>query len=284
MARIGADLDQLRATIAAFRQGSAHLNEASQQALQAMQSMQSGPWAGRHRQQAEAIWTRIQTQLSAAVDELERLTARTERFANNLEAASSRFGDGVAVISGHDNISGKHIPTVPPPSGDGNNFQQLPYCPFESGPTTVPGVLANTAGCTNYVLRRVNLNDMGQWFDAHTWNDSARNAGYVVSDAPPEGARGSVMVFEPGVAGTHAGAGHVAYVEQVVRDPDGTLKVTISEANPVYSNGGVVWGTHTPPTTRTLALQVGEDGKVTSINGQPVPSNGVSFILGRRAI
>lgn len=284
MARIGADLDQLRATIAAFRQGSANLNETSQRALQAMQSMQSGPWAGQHRQQAEAIWTRIQTQLSAAVDELERLTARTERFANNLEAASSRFGDGVAVVSGHDNIPGKNIPMAPPPSDSGNGFQQLPYCPFESGPTTVPGVLANTAGCTNYVLRRVNLNDMGRWPDAHEWNNAAQNAGYVVSDAPPEGSQGSVMVFEPGVAGTHAGAGHVAYVEQVVRDPDGTLKVTISEANPVYSNGAVVWGTHTPPTTRTLALQVGEDGKVTSINGQPVPPNGVSFILGRRAV
>lgn len=45
MARIGADLDQLRATIAAFRQGIANLNETSQRALQAMQSMQSGPWA-----------------------------------------------------------------------------------------------------------------------------------------------------------------------------------------------------------------------------------------------
>lgn len=287
MARIGADLEQLRATIASLRQGNANLQETFQRTRQAMQALQSSPWAGQHRQQAEAVWERIQAQFTPAINALENLTARTEQFANNLEEAGSRFNDGAAISSKAPTAPGVDMtPKSPLPPGDSarNGQQPLPYRPFESGPTTVPNVLQNTAGCTNYVLRRVNLNDMKRWPNAHEWNDAARNAGYVVSDVPEAGSKGSIMVFEAGVPGADPVAGHVAYVEQVVRDPDGTLKVTISEASPVFNNGQVVWGTHTPPTTRTIALRVGEDGRVTSLNGKPIQAGSVSFILGRPVV
>lgn len=288
MARIGADLEQLRATIASLRQGNANLQETFQRTRQAMQALQSSPWAGRHRQQAEAVWERIQAQFTPAINALENLTARTEQFAHNLEEAGSRFNDGAAISSKAPTAPGVDtMPKSPLPPGDGaRNGQQLPpYRPFESRPTTVPGVLQNTAGCTNYVLRRVNLDDMKRWPDAHEWNEAARDAGYVISDVPEVGSKGAIMVFEAGLfGGAYSSDGHVAYVEQVERDPDGTLRVTISEAKPVENNGEIVWGTHTQPTERTVALQVGEDGKVASINGKPIPPNGVSFILGRRAM
>ncbi|WP_082909005.1 WXG100 family type VII secretion target [Chloroflexus islandicus] len=91
MGLIGADIDQLRATIATMRQGSATLQEALQRAMQAMQAMQSGPWAGQHRQQAEAVWERIQAQFTPTLSALEHLTARTEHFANNLAEAGRSF-------------------------------------------------------------------------------------------------------------------------------------------------------------------------------------------------
>lgn len=90
---VGADIDQLHATIAAFRRGSAELNDVFQRALQAMQAMQNSPWSGQHRQQAEAVWERIQVQFTPTLNALEDLTARTERFASNLIEAGRSFYD-----------------------------------------------------------------------------------------------------------------------------------------------------------------------------------------------
>ena len=54
----------------------------------------------------------------------------------------------------------------------------------------------------------------------------------------------------------------------------------ISEANVLYQNSAVIWGTHTPPTQRTLGLKIGIDGQLRGESGQPLP--GVSFIYGRQ--
>ncbi len=90
---IGADIDQLYATIAVFRRSSAELNEAFQRAIQAMQAMQQSPWIGRNREQAEAVWERIQVQFPPVISTLEELIARTERFANNLAEAGRSFNE-----------------------------------------------------------------------------------------------------------------------------------------------------------------------------------------------
>lgn len=90
---IGADIDQLYITIAVFRRSSSELSSAFQRAAQAMQAMQNNPWSGQHRQQAEAVWERIQSQFTPTINALENLTARTERFANNLAEAGRSFYD-----------------------------------------------------------------------------------------------------------------------------------------------------------------------------------------------
>ncbi len=107
MAQIGADTEQLRAVVNAFRQGSNTLTTELQRAQQAMQSLQGIPWAGRHRQQAEAIWEQVQSKLLATIATLETLTSRTEQFTNNLEEAGRSFGDG-NIVSGNHATEAKH--------------------------------------------------------------------------------------------------------------------------------------------------------------------------------
>ncbi len=107
MAQIGADTEQLRAVVNAFRQGSNTLTTELQRAQQAMQSLQGSPWAGRHRQQAEAIWEQVQSKLLATIATLETLTSRTEQFTNNLEEAGRSFGDG-NIVSGNHATEAKH--------------------------------------------------------------------------------------------------------------------------------------------------------------------------------
>ncbi|GIV90508.1 MAG: hypothetical protein KatS3mg055_3026 [Chloroflexus sp.] len=273
MAQIGADVDALRATVAMFRQGSSQISTAFAQAQQAMQALQSGPWAGQHRVQAEAIWGQISSRYTALVQVLDELTARTERFANALAETGRefRFG-GAGVSSGTTPSSGTNSPLDSPESTTGT-IKGLPqYVPFQRGSTTNKIALEGTGGCTNYVLRRVNLDDMNRWPDAHLWNEAAQKAGYVVDSRP---APGSIMVFERAISDPNYG--HVAYVENVTQHSDGTVQVTISEA--VYDGR---MGTHSEPKTRTLTLKFGEDGKVQTMNGRPIPENSVSFILGRQ--
>ncbi len=280
---IGADIEQLRATIAALRQGSSSIENALRQATQGMEALQGSRWSGQHRQQAEAIWARIQGQFVPAIDALNQLAARAERFADALEKAAQRFNDGAGVPSGPSvkapsdgGPSVTPMPSAPPasPVAPGNGIP--PYTPLPNG-STREDVLRNTAGCTNYVLRKVNMNDMGRWPNAHEWNDVATRAGYALGTVP---LKGSVMVFEPGVLGAHAQLGHVAYVENVEADGSGLMRVKISEANVAFHNGQVVWGTHTPPTERTINLRRNGDGVVTDERGTPVA---VSFIYGKKA-
>ena len=274
MSQIKADTDALRATIAAMRQGSSTIENALQQAAQAMTTLQNSRWSGNHRQQAEEVWTRLQAQFAPTIEALNQIAARTERFTNALEEAGRQFNNGATIPPpGAEKPPRDHQPTTNHGTDTGG-FP--PHAPIPPGPTTVPGVLANTAGCTNYVLRRLNLNDMKRWPNALEWNEAATNAGYAVGVKPKSG---SVIVFEPGVMGADRQYGHVAYVEDVVQSHDGTFKVTISEASVVYQNGAVVWGTHTPPTRREIVFRQKGDGALTDSRGNPV---NVSFIYGKK--
>ena len=99
MSQIKADTDALRATIAAMRQGSSAIENALQQAAQAMTTLQSSRWSGNHRQQAEEVWTRLQAQFAPTIEALNQIAARTERFTNALEEAGRVFGDGGTILS-----------------------------------------------------------------------------------------------------------------------------------------------------------------------------------------
>lgn len=126
MATIQADIDALRATLNALRQGSSSIENAFAQATQAMTALQSGPWAGNHRQQVEAAWERIRSQYTTLCETLGQLTRRTEQFTNALEEAGSRFGDG---SSAGRNISGSERMTPIP---------ETPATPPETAPEPTP--------------------------------------------------------------------------------------------------------------------------------------------------
>jgi uncharacterized protein YukE len=100
MSQIKADTDALRATIAAMRQGSSAIENALQQAAQAMATLQNSRWSGNHRQQAEEVWTRLQAQFAPTIEALNQIANRTERFTNALEEAGRVFGDGSVSASG----------------------------------------------------------------------------------------------------------------------------------------------------------------------------------------
>jgi surface antigen len=267
MPNIGADTAQMHATVAAMRQGSSAIQEAFQQAAQAMQSMQGSRWSGQHRAQAEEFWNRIRSQFGPTIETLDTLAARTERVANALDEAGRVFGGagapGSSTINGTQGGDQGTVPTAPPS-----------HAPLPSG-RTKQWVLDRTAGCTTYVLSRVNLDAMNRWPDAQGWNEAATAAGFPVGTEP---ATGSVMVFEPGVMGAHNTAGHVAYVENVVREGD-TIRVTISEANVATNQNGVIWGGHTTPSTRQIEFKQAADGSLLDTKGNPV--TGVSFIYGK---
>jgi uncharacterized protein YukE/uncharacterized protein YcfJ len=99
MSQIKADTDALRATIAAMRQGSSAIENALQQAAQAMATLQNSRWSGNHRQQAEEVWTRLQAQFAPTIEALNQIANRTERFTNALEEAGRVFGDGGTILS-----------------------------------------------------------------------------------------------------------------------------------------------------------------------------------------
>jgi surface antigen len=68
------------------------------------------------------------------------------------------------------------------------------------------------------------LPDLGISWNGGSWDDMARAARMAVGTVPRAGA---VVIFDPGVLGTSAATGHIAYVEAV--GDDGTF--TISEMN-----------------------------------------------------
>lgn len=123
MAVIGANIDHLRATIAAFQQGHNTINDALQQATYSMYSMQQSQWAGYHRQQIEAIWYDIESRLTTLLSELDALTGRTIRFTDALEEAGAVFGDGTATGDSSfypgDGMHGHAFVPTPPPGGVG---------------------------------------------------------------------------------------------------------------------------------------------------------------------
>lgn len=88
---IGANIEQLQSTIIVLKQGQTMLQAAFSSAAQAMQNLQSEAWAGQNRQQAEAVWERIQAQFAPTLNELEHIIVRTERFVNNLNEAGRSF-------------------------------------------------------------------------------------------------------------------------------------------------------------------------------------------------
>jgi uncharacterized protein YukE/uncharacterized protein YqgC (DUF456 family) len=116
MGLIGADTDLLRAAIAAMRQGGDVIEQAFNQANQAMQSLQSNGWAGQHRQQAEELWDRLQPRFASTIAALHQLTTRTERYTNALEEAGRVFGDGgligSSIGSSHEFDEDKRSPNV----------------------------------------------------------------------------------------------------------------------------------------------------------------------------
>jgi uncharacterized protein YukE len=113
MSQIKADTDALRATVAAMRQGSSAIENALQQAAQAMATLQNSRWSGNHRQQAEEIWTRLQAQFAPTIEALNQIANRTERFTNALEEAGRVFGDGSVSASGINPVPPWIIPDFP---------------------------------------------------------------------------------------------------------------------------------------------------------------------------
>lgn len=86
-----------------------------------------------------------------------------------------------------------------------------------------PGTIISN--CTKYASARRYFPDAVNG-NAYVWDDQAAAAGYEVGDVP---VKGSIMVFEPGVKGSHAQYGHVAFVEKVEPMPNGEYKVTFSD-------------------------------------------------------
>ena len=112
MSQIKADTDALRATIAAMRQGSSAIENALQQAAQAMATLQNSRWSGNHRQQAEEVWTRLQAQFAPTIEALNQIANRTERFTNALEEAGRVFGDGGVSAPGTTDPSASKLPNL----------------------------------------------------------------------------------------------------------------------------------------------------------------------------
>lgn len=90
--------------------------------------------------------------------------------------------------------------------------------------------------CTSYVAHRLNLAGLKfsnssfgitRWGHAFEWDDAAETAGIIVSTTPK---KGSVAQWNVGEIGGEYG--HVAYVDDVVLNADGTVRsITISQYN-----------------------------------------------------
>ncbi len=89
--------------------------------------------------------------------------------------------------------------------------------------------------CTSYVAHRLNLAGLKfsnsafsqRWSHAYNWDNTAEAAGIIVSIAAKKGSVAQWDVNEIG-----GGFGHVAYVDDVKYNPDGTVKsIDISQYN-----------------------------------------------------
>ncbi len=155
MSQIKADTDALRATIAAMRQGSSTIENALQQAAQAMTTLQSSRWSGNHRQQAEEVWTRLQAQFAPTIEALNQIANHTERFTNALEEAGRQFNNGATIPPpGTEAPPKSPQPPAPSPGNPGTNAGDFPpHTPIPPGPTLCQEFWQTLPGCTNYVLR-----------------------------------------------------------------------------------------------------------------------------------
>lgn len=88
-----------------------------------------------------------------------------------------------------------------------------------------PGTITNN--CTKHASAKRYFPDAVNGH-AYKWDDQAADAGYEVGNYP---VKGSIMVFEPGIRKYHEEFGHVAFVEKVEPQPDGTYKVTFTDNN-----------------------------------------------------
>lgn len=147
------------------------------------------------------------------------------------------------------------------------------------GPTNPTWYKNGFGGCTNYVAEKRDLyisQDTRISGNAQNWRDTATNAGWDVGKQP---AKGSIMVFQ-GEASTdyhtanRAVGGHVAYVENVSSNADGSYNVTISEASTIYDDAGkFVPGTHTKVNTRTVTVPADGHKYVDFIYEKPSQTN-----------
>jgi surface antigen len=121
---------------------------------------------------------------------------------------------------------------------------QLVTEPGSGTPGTTPiGTQVGRGECTDWALdRRPDL--VGKVTgNAKEWTAQARTAGLPMSKTPSAGA---VMVLQGGVMGAGATTGHVAYVESVQRDANGTpTSFLVSEQN---------WNGIRSSTTRTIPV------------------------------
>lgn len=97
----------------------------------------------------------------------------------------------------------------------------------EDGPSPIhpyfPG--EENTNCTKYASAKRNLPETVRG-NAYEWDDQATKGGYDVGRYP---LKGSIMVMEPGIKGAHATAGHVAFVERVEPQSNGTYKVIYTD-------------------------------------------------------
>lgn len=95
------------------------------------------------------------------------------------------------------------------------------------GPSTkypyFPGTIDNN--CTKYASSKRYFPDEVNG-NAFQWGEQARSAGYQTGEYP---VKGSIMVMQPGIRGADSTNGHVAFVESVERQEDGSFKVTYSD-------------------------------------------------------
>jgi len=108
--------------------------------------------------------------------------------------------------------------------------------------------------CTKYASSKRNLPETVRG-NAYQWDEQAVNGGYEVGSYP---VKGSILVMEPGIKGANVPNGHVAFVERVEPQGNGTYKI-------IYTDNS-----HTDPA---------HPGQMIVTPGE----NGISFIYDQKA-